>query len=811
MKSRSEDEAARLAALHRYEILDTEPEQAFDDITRLAAYICGTSTALISLIDDSRQWFKSKVGLDMTETCRDVSFCAHAILQPNKVLIVPDTLLDERFATNPLVTSAPHIRFYAGVPLVTPEQHVLGALCAIDFVPRQLSLEQVEALQALGRQAIAQLELRRNLVNLARTNTQLQQAETERQQVEATLQKASDESLRLARAVNSASDGVVVTDPNRADNPIIYTNPAFLRMTGYPIEEVIGYNCRFLQGADTEPRAIAQLREAIAERRELKIDLLNYRKNGQSFWNELKIAPVFSDEGDLLYFVGIQTDITDRRVVERMKDEFISMVSHELRTPLTSIRGALGLLASGFLSAQPQQSQRMLEIALNNTDRLIRLINDILDIERIESGKVIMAKQTGDAANLMSQAVDAVRVMADKAGVNLAVSSVPAHLWADPDRIIQILTNLLSNAIKFSAQGSTVWLTATLQGEQILFQVKDRGRGIPTAHLETIFERFHQIDASDSRQKGGTGLGLAICRSIVQQHGGRIWAESVLGEGSTFCFTLPVLREEIPPAASSGSLVLMCDDDPSIRAVVQTMLEQQGYQVVAVASGQEAVEQALRERPDVILLNLMMPRMNGWETMAALKEQSDTRNIPIIILSGLLPDAKEHPHPEFIDWIVKPPDEVLLFQALERALVLQDKKARVLVVEDDLDLARVLIAMFEHHSIETFHAQTGREAIQLSQRLLPDLLVLDLVLPESDGFAVVDWLRQHNRLCQVPLIVYTAQDINDSDRYRLRLGQTLFLTKGRITPQEFEQRVIGLLHRVIRRRENGDTGTRRVF
>ena len=804
-----EDEAARLGALHQYEILDTDSEQAFDDITRLAAYICGTPTALISLIDHSRQWFKSRVGLDVTETCRDVSFCAHAILQANDVLIVPDTLLDERFATNPLVNSDPYIRFYAGVPLVTPEQYVLGTLCAIDRIPRQLSPEQVEALQALGRQAIAQLELRRNLANLARTTTQLQQAETGRQQVEGTLQKAIDESLRLARAVNSASDGVVVTDPNRADNPIIYTNPAFLRIAGYSVHEVIGFNCRFLQGADTDPQAIAQLREAIRERRELKIDILNYRKNGQPFWNELKIAPVFSDEGDLLYFVGIQTDITDRRVVERMKDEFISMVSHELRTPLTSIRGALGLLASGFLSAQPQQSQRMLEIALNNTDRLVRLINDILDIERIESGKVSMAKQTGDAAHLMSQAVDDMRVMAEKAGIHLEVSPISAHLWADPDRIIQIFTNLLSNAIKFSAQGSTVWVTAAHQGEQMLFQVKDQGRGIPTAHLETIFERFQQIDASDSRQKGGTGLGLAICRSIVQQHGGRIWAESTLGEGSTFCFTLPVLREETAPlTASSGSLVLMCDDDPSIRAVVQTMLEQQGYQVIAVACGQEAVERAIQERPDVILLNLMMPRMNGWETMAILKEQPDTRNIPIIILSGLLPNAEEHPQPEFVDWIVKPPDEVLLFRALERALVSQGKKGRVLVVEDDLDLARVLIAMFEHHSIETFHAQTGREAIHLSQRLIPDLLVLDLVLAESDGFAVVDWLRQHNRLCQVPLIVYTAEDLNDSDRQRLKLGQTLFLTKGRITPKEFEQRVIGLLNRVIHSSEtNGDTET----
>lgn len=615
--------------------------------------------------------------------------------------------------------------------------------------------------------------------------------------------RAETENLRLARAVNSASDGVVITDSSQTDNPIIYTNPAFLRITGYQLNEVVGRNCRFLQGSGTEAQAIAQIRTAVAERKELKTTLLNYRKDGQPFWNELKIAPVFSDENDLLYFVGIQTDITERRTVERMKDEFVSVVSHELRTPLTSIRGALGLLASGLLGTQPEKSQRMLEIAVNNTERLIRLINDILDIERIESGKVSMAKETCDAANLMSQAADAIGAMAEKAGVTLSVSPVSARLWADPDRIIQTFINLLSNAIKFSTEGSTVWLTAARQEEQMLFQIKDQGRGIPADKFETIFERFQQIDASDSRKKGGTGLGLAICRSIVQHHGGQIWAESTLGEGSTFWFTLPVLREEKPAltAASSGPLVLVCDDDPSIRAVVQIMLEQQGYRAMTVASGQEAVEQAIAARPDVILLNLMMPSMNGWETTAALKEQSDTRDIPIIILSGLLPDERESPQPDVIDWIVKPPDEMLLFQALERAVTRHDKQARVLIVEDDLDLARVLIAMFERHGIETFHAQTGREAIQLSQRIIPDLLVLDLVLPECNGFAVVDWLRQHNRLCQVPLVVYTAQDLNNSERERLKLGQTLFLTKGRITPKEFEQRVIYLLNRIIRGRE----------
>jgi signal transduction histidine kinase len=198
------------------------------------------------------------------------------------------------------------------------------------------------------------------------------------------------------------------------------------------------------------------------------------------------------------------------------------------------------MLTSGLLDAEPETGKRLLEIAMDSTERLIRLINDILDVERIESGKVSMEKQLCNVANLITSATNGVQAMAEKFGVSLAIAPVALDVQADSDRIIQTLTNLLSNAIKFSPQGTTVFLSATLHKEHVLFQVRDQGRGIPEDKLDTIFERFQQVDASDSRNQDGTGLGLAICRNIVQQHGGRIWVESTLGIGSTFYFTLPV-------------------------------------------------------------------------------------------------------------------------------------------------------------------------------------------------------------------------------------------------------------------------------
>jgi two-component system, OmpR family, sensor histidine kinase VicK len=309
------------------------------------------------------------------------------------------------------------------------------------------------------------------------------------------------------------------------------------------------------------------------------------RRDGTSFPVEYVVAPM-REQGEIIGAVVTFKDITDRLAVERMKDEFISVVSHELRTPMTSIHGALALLNSGILDSQPEKAKRMQSIAVTNTERLVRLINDILDLERMESSYSNAVKQTCNVAELMLQAVDEMQGMAQHAGVILSVSPVNAQLRAVPDRIIQALTNLLSNAIKFSSQGATICLSAELRGNQdlarkagfksvscpnsaiasphlpisdseILITVKDGGRGIPADKLEMIFERFQQVDASDSRQKGGTGLGLAICRSIVQQHGGRIWVESILGEGSTFFLTLPLFRD----AESQRKLTLLGSDE----------------------------------------------------------------------------------------------------------------------------------------------------------------------------------------------------------------------------------------------------------
>lgn len=358
---------------------------------------------------------------------------------------------------------------------------------------------------------------------------------SDRKRTEATLQEAERRWRSLLENVQ-----LLVVGLDRMGN-VEYVNPFFLSLTGYTEVEVLGKNWfeNFLPPCHQQ-QVNTVFHEVLQDNFYPHYTNPILTKSGEErfiAWNNTLLRDT---EGNIIGTTSIGEDITQRQTVERIKNEFISIVSHELRTPLTAIRGSLGLLATGIYDKKPEKAKRMVEIALTDSDRLVRLVNDILDLERLDSGKVTLVKEVCEATDLMQQAVDGVRLIADSAGITLCVAPVSTQVWVAPDTIIQTLTNLLSNAIKFSPSNTTITLTAQPQSDHVLFQVKDQGRGIPVDKLEAIFGRFQQVDVSDSRSKGGTGLGLAICQSIVQQHGGHIWAESTLGEGSTFYFTLPV-------------------------------------------------------------------------------------------------------------------------------------------------------------------------------------------------------------------------------------------------------------------------------
>jgi PAS domain S-box-containing protein len=511
---------------------------------------------------------------------------------------------------------------------------------------------------------------------------------------------------------------------------------------------------------------------------------------------------VRDESGTIVRLVGTVQDVTEQRVVQRMKDEFVGVISHELRTPLTSIRGALGLMAGGAVGSLPPKAQRMADVALNSCQRLVRLVNDILDVEKLSAGKLELDLELLSVDELVTGALEEMRAMAQQAGVTLRANTTDAVVLADRDRLAQTLANLLSNAVKFSPDGGVVTVSAGPASpeaggdEMVLFTVTDQGPGIPADKLETIFDRFAQVDASDNRAKTGTGLGLPICRGIVEQHGGRIWASSTTGSGSTLSFILraaPLPAEGAEAGPKPVGAVLICDDDPDIVEVLAAMLDAHGYSTLTAHTGQQALDLAATEAPSLILMDLRMPGMSGWETIAALGANPATRHIPIVILSALAPD--DFAVPAASAWLTKPVDQGALMSSLRGALG-TEATTSVLVIEDDEELGEVLKTFFTDHGVHARVAHTGMQALAMSREVPPDLLVLDLGLPDIDGYAVVNALRRDERLRSLPMVVYTGRDLNETDRRRLRLGETRFVTKAGESPEDFERQVIALLRTI---------------
>jgi DNA-binding response OmpR family regulator len=372
------------------------------------------------------------------------------------------------------------------------------------------------------------------------------------------------------------------------------------------------------------------------------------------------------------------------------------------------------------------------------------------------------------------------------------------EITADPDRMLQVVTNLLSNAVKFSPPNSPVSVMLRPGVPGVILSVIDHGRGIPADKLETIFGRFQQVDASDSRQKGGTGLGLAICRTIVFQHSGRIWAERNPVRGSTFRIFLPY---EPDPAVSPGQpsetdagegTVILADSNQDSLPRIAAQLAHHGYSVIQ-ASTVEQTLLAARQGAQAIVLDTALDGMNGWEILPQLRQLDSASKIPVVLLSMEDPESPDDLPAGAEGWVTKPaPDDKLLTE-LARVLCGSGEKARILVVEDDPDLARVISEVFCRDNISVQMAHSLEETIEACSAFNPHLMVLDIGLPDGDGFNVVDWLRQHESLARLPLVVYSGRDLSQSERVQLTLGPTHFLAKTRVQPQQLEALVLTML------------------
>lgn len=634
------DERARVAALERCEILDTGPEQIFEDLARLAALVCDAPIAQINFIDAGRQWSKASVGVPPGELSRDTSLCALAIARP-ELLVIEDLAADERLRMLGRSLAGLPVRFYAAVPLLTADGHAVGTLCVLDHGARALSKAQRDGLQTLARQVELQLQLRRSPARLER-----------------------DESFR--QLSSATSEGITIL----VDERVIEANNAFGRLFGYDVNEVVGQP--LLDFIAPESRDLVTRHITIAS--EKPYDARGRRKDGSTFDIEVTIKSiVYRDRPS---FGCIVRDISERKEVDRLKSEFVSIVSHELRTPLTSIRGSLGLMEAGAVGELPAKARDLTRIARQNADRLIRLINDILDLEKIEAGKIQLQITALDAAELVDSTIAELRGMAHLYKVSITTSiACREPVAGDRDRFVQILTNLLSNALKFSPEGGVVCVAVTQGAPGFLrFGVRDQGQGISAEQQARLFMRFEQLEAANTRRRGGTGLGLAISRSLVEQQGGRIGVESASGRGSEFWFELPLvpapgLRDAARLVDGAPPGILVVEDDDAVARVLGIILQRAGHTVTRADSLSEARNALSMRRPAVILLDMKLPDGSGFDLLDHLNDTPGLEQVPVVVLSGVEPTFDQSTRSDrIVEWLIKPFAERELLRALADAM-----------------------------------------------------------------------------------------------------------------------------------------------
>jgi PAS domain S-box-containing protein len=608
-------------------------------------------------------------------------------------------------------------------------------------------------------------------------------------------ERAEELSRQQKILLHSVADGILGVDRNGL---VRFANPAATRLLGAPVASLIGNPVHDLVHCSAPENKkcgedCALLRAATGRVPSTGENTI-YRANGVGFPAEYFLNPILDlgrYSGSVLSF----RDISQRYALDRLKDEFVSTVSHELRTPLTSIRGALGLLSSGILGDITDKATNLLRIALSNSDRLVRLINDILDLERAQSGREPLVFRPLKMADLVRQAMDGMQLMAETAGVLLIHDKTQIEITADADRLLQVLTNLLSNAIKFSPPNSAVSIMLRPGSSGVTLSVIDQGRGIPADKLEAIFGRFQQVDASDSRQKGGSGLGLAICRAIVSQHNGRIWAERNPIRGSTFRVFLPYHpaaagKDRAGAKDSPGQgVVLLASDNGATRPLLGAQLADHGYRIVETATAEQTLV-AAHDGVEVIVLDSGSHGINGWELLPQLRRAIPEAHTPLVVLSL---DTQQNSQEVRRSGGQRPANAGASIGDLVRVLGAAGEMARILIVEDKESVASKIGEIFSGHNISVRMAYTREQAMDECISFQPHLLVFNIGLQDGAGLNLVNWLREQEGLARVIFVVYSSRDMTSDGGGKLAPDPGAFLKKARVQPENLEALLLTML------------------
>jgi len=615
---------------------------------------------------------------------------------------------------------------------------------------------------------------------------------TARKQVEEKL-RWTEESFRLM--VASVTDyAIVMLDP---EGRVVSWNAGAERIKGYSAEEIVGQHfSRFYPREDIQSGKPQRDLDVVAAKGQFEDEGWRVRQDGSTFWANVAFTAIRDQWGNLRGFAMLTRDLTEPMKIEatltkakdaadaanQAKSAFLATMSHELRTPMNAILGYSEILMEDAEEKGQEDFIPDLQKIHASGNHLLSLINNILDLSKIEAGKMELFLEFFGISRVIEEVVSTIRPLVEKNANTLQVHCAAdlGTMHADLTMVRQSLFNLLSNACKFTENGTiTLEASRELIGgvDWIKFSVSDTGIGMAPDQMEKLFQPFVQGDASTSRKFGGTGLGMTITHRFCQMMGGEISAKSEPGRGTTFTIRLPARVKVQPPAAaplskppeqmvSEGSkTVLVIEDDADTRDLLKRFLSKDGFRVQTVAEGEEGLRLARELQPDIITLDVMMPGLDGWAVLTELKADPALADIPVVMLT-IVDNQNLGYALGASDYLTKPIQRERLLAVLEKYRR-QPQPGPVLVVEDDPETREILRRLLEKEGCQVIAAENGRVALERLAESRPRLILLDLMMPEMDGFQFVDRVRQHETWRTIPIVVVTAKDLTKEDRVRL--------------------------------------------
>lgn len=673
-----------------------------------------------------------------------------------KTGIIPDATNDPRFQY-PDEAKAESIRSILVIPLMLRDNPVgvmrLYTEDVHEFSDAEIGF--VRAIANLGAIAIENAKLfealKEELGDLTEdANEMAERLHESRTQLARQMTALSYEKNRLETILASMGEGVIVTD---LDHRILLVNAAAEGMLDIHRQDAIGKDCgTTLPVKKTE---LEQILQAASDAKPSPPLVKKFRNKVLS----ILVSQIRDEKGQPFGLVSVFRDITQQAAIEAMKSEFISVVSHELRTPLTPIKGYIDLILEGDAGELTEEQKAYLKIVEMNTDRLVALVNDLLDISRIEAGKIDLELKPVAVEDVIQETVAVHRKQIESRGLSLTLA-IPSRLpWvkADRNRIAQVLNNLVSNACKYTPSGG-ISIAAAPDGEFLEVAVSDTGVGLSRDDMKKLFTKFFRAKNPATSETAGTGLGLAITKSIVEKHGGEIWVESRPGKGAAFHFTLPlveplpVVRRPRTALRRSTKTILVVDDEKDIARMIRRQLERAGYRVRLAHSGEEAVAQAVKHRPDLISMDIQMPGMNGIEVIENLRANPKTADLPIVVVS-VAQDEEQLSKLGVTDILDKPIDEDSFLQVVERILW---EGQRILIYASEPETRQVLEEVLSQRGYQLIFASDGLDLLVHARKEQPDLILMDLEPPDMDGYEVLRRLNRRPETVDIPVIAMTA-------------------------------------------------------